>query len=376
MKKLMAAIAAISLMGLGAVPTAGAGPSPGGISSDQVEWVKHVPFTGPSGSGGRLVGKYFYALDQNKLTIYDTTDPLNPTPVGFLPNPHEPIFTREDIDTNGKILLLPSYDLAPGPLQIIDVEDKTNPQPIAEIAGGSEHTFSCVLDCKYAWGSEGTIYDLRDPANPKEAGNWGEGMPTSNAHDVTEVAPGLVLTSTQPIMFLDARKNPTKPKLLALGASPDGRFVHTGVWPRAGKDKFLLMAGETNFKVRCNETNGAFMTWDASKWKKTHTFSMIDEYRMVNGTYTDGNPAANGIGCSSHWHENHPAFNNGGLVAAAFFEHGTRFIDISAKGKIKEVGYFMPHAGSTGAVYWRTPEILYAVDYTRGIDVLKYNGKF
>ena len=360
MKKLIAAAAVIALMGLGAVPTAGAGPSPGGISSDQVEWVAHIPFTGPSGSGGRLVGKYFYALDQNKLTIYDTTDPLNPTPVGFLPNPHEPIFTREDIDTNGKILLLPSYDLAPGPLQIVDVEDKTSPTVIAEIAGGSEHTFSCVLDCKYAWGSEGTIYDLRDPANPKEAGSWGEGMPTSNAHDVTEVAPGLVLTSTQPIMFLDARKNPTKPKLLALGASPDGRFVHTGVWPRAGKDKFLLMAGETNFKVRCNETNGAFMTWDASKWKKTHTFSMIDEYRMVNGTYSDGNPAVNGVGCSSHWHENHPAFKNGGLVAAAFFEHGTRFIDISAKGKIKEVGYFMPHAGSTGAVYWRTPSNLRA----------------
>ena len=116
------------------------------------------------------------------------------------------------------------------------------------------------------------------------------------------------------------------------------------------------------------------MTWDASKWKKTHTFSMIDEYRMVNGTYADGNPALNAVGCSSHWHENHPSFKNGGLVAAAFFEHGTRFIDISSKGKIKEVGYFMPHAGSTGAVYWRTPEILYAVDYTRGLDVLKYNG--
>ncbi|MGH2755491.1 MAG: LVIVD repeat-containing protein [Actinomycetota bacterium] len=374
MKRLMAA-AILALMALSTVPTAGAGPSPGGISSDQVEWVKHVPFTGPSAAGGRLVGKYFYALDQNKLTIYDTTDPLDPQPVGFLPNPHEPIFTREDLDTNGKILLLPTYDLAPGPLQIVDVEDKTSPQVIAEIENGSEHTFSCVLDCKYAWGSEGTIYDLTDPSNPKEVGSWGEGKPTSNAHDVTEVAPGLVLTSTQPIMFLDARKNPTNPKLLALGASTDGRFIHTGVWPRKGKDKFLLMAGETNFKPRCNESNGAFMTWDASKWKKTHTFSMIDEYRMINGTYADGNPALNAVGCSSHWHENHPSFKNGGLVAAAFFEHGTRFIDVSSKGKIKEIGWFMPHAGSTGAVYWRTPEILYAVDYTRGIDILKYNGK-
>jgi hypothetical protein len=35
----------------------------------------------------------------------------------------------------------------------------------------------------------------------------------------------------------------------------------------------------------------------------------------------------------------------------------------------------MPHAGSTGAIYWVTKKILYAVDYNRGIDILKWNGK-
>jgi hypothetical protein len=116
------------------------------------------------------------------------------------------------------------------------------------------------------------------------------------------------------------------------------------------------------------------MTWDASKWRKTHTFTMIDEYRMINGTYVDGNPAVNQVGCSSHWHEAHPDFANGGIVAAAFFEHGTRFIDVSSKGKIKEVGWFMPAAGSTGAVYWINDEIVYAVDYNRGIDILRWKG--
>ena len=368
---LLALALAVTLV---ALPTAGAGPSPGGISSDNVEWVKHIAFTGPSGAGGRLVGKYFYALDQNKLTIYDTSDPLNPTPVGFLPNVHEPIFTREDLDTNGEILLLPSFDTAPGPLKIVSVEDKTNPQVIAEVPNASEHTFSCVLDCTYAYGSEGTIFSLKDPTKPEVVGSWGEGKPTSNAHDVTEVAPGLVLTSSQPIMFLDARKDPANPKLLSLGTNLDGRFIHSGIWPRGGKDKFLLMGGETNFKPRCNESNGAFMTWDASGWKKTHTFEMIDEYRMTNGLPTDGNAAVNAVGCSSHWLEARPGFKNGGVVAAAFFEHGSRFIDIDSKGKIDEIGWFVPHAGSTGAVYWRTPEILYAVDYTRGIDVLRFTG--
>lgn len=353
-----------------------AGPSAGGISSDNVEWIKHVPFSAPSGSGGRLVGKYFYAVDSTKLTIYDTTDPLDPQVVGFLENVHEPIFTREDIDTNGKILLLPSYDVAPGPLDIVDVEDKTNPHVIATIPNGSEHTFSCVLDCRWAYGSEGTIIDLTDPSKPEVMPTkWGDDKPGgNNAHDVTEIRPGIVLTATPQIMLLDARKDPANPKLLAIGTTPDQRFEHTAVWPRKGKDRWVLMAGETNFKPRCGATGGAFMTFDSKGWKKTRTLKFVAEYRVENGTYADGRPAANVIGCSSHWHEAQPGFRNGGIVAAAYFEHGTRLLDIGKDGSITEAGYFMPHAGSTGAVYWRTKDIIYATDYTRGLDILRYTG--
>lgn len=373
---LIAVLTALSGLPAGAGELELEGPSAGGVSSDNVEWVAHIPFSGPSGSGGRLVGRYFYALDSTKMTIYDTKDPLNPEIVGILENPHEPIFTREDLDTNGKILLLPSFDVAPGPLDIVDVEDKTNPQVIASIPNGSEHTFSCVLDCKWAYGSSGTIIDLRDPANPEVMDTkWGDDKPGGNsAHDVTEVSPGIVLTATPQFMLLDARKDPANPKLLAIGTTPDMRFQHTAVWPRAGKDRWVLMAGETNFKPRCSDTGGAFMTFDAKKWKKTQQFTMVDEYRVSNGTYADGSPAVNAIGCSSHWHEAQPTFRNGGIVAAAFFEHGVRFLDILKDGKIKEAGYFMPHAGSTGAVYWRTKDILYSTDYTRGIDILRFKG--
>lgn len=371
------ALAALALSSLSV--SAGArdldAPSAGGVSSDNVEWVAHIPFSAPSGSGGRLVGRYFYAIDSTKLTIYDTKDPLNPTPVGFLENPHEPIFTREDIDTNGRILLMPNLALAPGPLEIVDVEDKTNPTIIASVPNMSNHTFSCILDCKYAYGSEGFIIDLTDPANPVVGEKkWGDDKPGgNNAHDVTEVAPGIVLTATPQIMLLDARKNPMDPKLLAVGTTPDQRFQHTAVWPRMGLDRWILMAGETNFKPRCSDTGGAFMTFDSKNWKKTKTFEFVDEYRVSNGTYADGSPAVNAVGCSSHWHEVRPDFRNGGIVAAAFFEHGTRFLDIKSDGSIEEAGWFMPHAGSTGAVYWRTKDIVYATDYSRGIDILRFN---
>jgi hypothetical protein len=35
----------------------------------------------------------------------------------------------------------------------------------------------------------------------------------------------------------------------------------------------------------------------------------------------------------------------------------------------------MPFGGSTGAIYWITDRILYAIDYNRGMDILKFTGK-
>ncbi len=356
------------------------GPSPGGLSSDNVEWLSHFPI-GPSATGGRVHGKYFYVNDQNKITIFDISNPLMPSPVGVLPMPQEAILSREDLDTNGKIMIVPNvvsgHAQNPGSnvLHVVDVEDKSNPRIIAVLPGGNAHTMSCILDCTWAYGSSGSIIDLREPASPVlMQERWTDEMPASGGHDVNEVRPGIILTSTQPIMLLDARKDPLHPKLLATGASDDFRFIHSNDWARNGKDKIIIAGGETNLRPRCDANNGAFMTWDASKWKKTKTFTMIDEYRMVNGTYVDGSPAAD-ISCSSHWLEASPKFRNGGMVAAAFFEHGTRFIEVSPKGKIKEVGWFLPAAGSTSAAYWITKDIVYAVDYTRGIDILRFREK-
>ena len=386
MRKLVVAIlAAVTLVSAGGA-NAGVqvGPSPGGISSDNVEFIRHIPLA-QDGVGGRLVGRYFYANDQNKIMIFDTKDPLDPQMVGFLPMPQEWLYSREDLDTNGEILIVPNTvtaaadgqpAAATNALYIVNVEDKTNPTIISKVVGGASHTTSCVLDCQWAWGSDGKLFDLRDPNKPKLLDKkWSDGMPApSGGHDVEEVAPGIVLTSSNPIMLLDVRKNPTKPKLLAVAQDMDSAIVHSGRWANNGTDRFLLMGSETNNRVQCSETTGAFSTWDASKWRETKTFELIDKYRMTNGTYVDGRPAANQFGCSTHWHEPSPHFDNGGIVASAFFEHGTRFIDVSPQGKINEVGYFMPFAGSTGAVYWITDKILYTLDYNRGIDILRWNG--
>jgi hypothetical protein len=342
-----------------------------GISSGNVEYVTTVPFEAGGATGAARVGKYLYVAGAKSFSIYDISDPLDPqlmsiTPIGFY-------FANEDVDTNGKILLIASdqgtQDLQK--LTVYDVEDKDAPVKIADVQA-RDHNFECVLGCRWAYGSRGTIVDLRNPRAPKRAGIWGVGMGPGDGFDTTEVAPGLVLAATRPLQLIDGRKDPARPTILARGAAPDPRLLHSVGWPRRARDRFLLVQGETFGETRCESDSGAFMTWDTRGWTRTHTFKLVDEYRTDNGSYADGSPAASAFGCTAMWFEEHPSFHDGGLVATAWFEHGTRFLDVDRRGAIREVGYFMPFGGATIAAYWVTDEIVYAVDIERGIDILRY----
>ncbi len=334
------------------------------FKSDNVDYLGFIPLENDT-AGARVVGNHMYITTSRGLTIYNLKDPENPTRMGSAVLPQEVYFAEEDVDTNGKILLIGTL----GTLYVFDVEDKSNPVVVGELDGADEHTISCVLDCKWGYGSRGVIVDLRKPAAPKAVGNWAEGTPASGGgHDVTEVAPGLIVTSTQPLMLLDARRNPAKPKVLAIGGNQDGRFMHSNLWPNRMRERYLLVGGESG-GPSCDENDGAFMTWDTRNWRSTHSFKMKDEYRVKNGLYTDGDSPAN-LYCM-HWFDVNPRYRNGGLVAVAWYEHGTRLLNVTSTGKIKEAGYFLPVGGSTSAAYWITDEILYTADYNRGVDIIR-----
>ena len=383
-KRLFGIIAALSLLVLPGMNGANAGPTPGGIASDNVEYVRFVPFEVGTATGVTIKDKYMYLTSWKNITIYDISDPTNPQMVGT-PFPLGFKFENENVNItpDGKYLLF-SEELPQNFLHVYDVEDKSNIQEVASVAGVGDHTSTCILKCKWVYGSDGSITDLRDPTNPKviaaagQEGNWHQliGL-QGGGHDVEEYKNGFIVVSpiSAPLMALDVR-NPLKPKVLGVGEHPNpaGFLFHSGRWPRGGKDKFLLMQGERNAQPRCNENNGPFMTWDASKVRKTKTFKLIDTFRVSNGTVADGSPPVNGLGCSAHWFEEHASFKNGGLVAVGYYEHGTRFLRVDKKGKISEEGYFLPYGGSTSAAYWANKEIVYAVDYTRGLDILRWRG--
>jgi hypothetical protein len=350
------------------VPTAPPRPGPGYFATDNVEWVATIPLNADS-AGARLLNKRLYVTDDRGLTIYDVSTPELPRPLGFQPLPQTPYIPEEDVDTNGKRVLVGTL----GRLFVVDVRDPSRPALEHVIQGADAHTVSCVLDCRYAWLNTGPIYDLDHPEGPTQVGDWTAGAPADGSHDVTEVAPGVVLTSSNPMVLLDARKNPAKPRRLATGSPRDKRFMHGNLWPRKGQDRWVLAGGETSGS--CNDrTAGAFMVFDSRGWQKSGTLRMVDEHRLTTGLPSDGKSLYDQY--CAHWFDTHPSWRDGGRLAMAWYEHGTRFLDVSrTSGAISEIGLFLPLAGSTSAAYWLNDRIVYAIDYQRGIDILRFSGK-
>ena len=351
---------------LGAAP-AWAGVGPAGITSDNVTHLKNIPRHADS-SGARKLGNFFYITTGRDVAIYDVSTPEDPELVGelMLPAVAEPAFAEEDVDTNGEILLVENQ----GTLFVIDVVDKANPVVKSQLNDADVHTISCVLDCRYAYGNNGKIFDLTDPADPKLAMvNWEEKFPTESTHDVTEVAPGVILTASQPMMLLDARTTPLDPTLTRAAPQEDGRFVHATRWPRQAQDKFMLIGGEAIGPGCSGGQSSTFSTWNAA------TFHEIDEYRVTPDA--SGTTAPDSSYCT-HWFQEHPRYNDGGLVSISWYEHGTRFLRIGADGQISEEGFFLPTglpvAGQASAAYWISDRVVYVADYLRGLDVLRFEG--
>src|SRR3712207_4867205 len=106
MKKILISLAALALFAA-ALPAGAqeAGPGPGYFATDNVEWVTTLPLE-TDAPGARLVGKYFYITTSRGLSIYDVGKPESPKQVGSLLMPQQPQFGEEDVDTNGRILLI------------------------------------------------------------------------------------------------------------------------------------------------------------------------------------------------------------------------------------------------------------------------------
>ena len=405
------------------------------LTTDNVEYHGTIPLDAP-GVGGKVVvrpdlgGKrYFYVTGAYGLGIYDTTDPLLPVLVGRLAFP---ISQNEDlkVSTDGKRAVIANDGSLPyspnsvtNGVHVVDTTDPANPKIIGSTsarvrgtgteAGPAEHTVTCAdAACEWLYGSSGRIYDARLPGDIKELTqrwNRDQAGKTVSAHALNRDETGLLIADTNPRLVLDTAglfnpaATPANPVVLAQAPRPtaDSKLQHNNLrtraaqWqPRAADDvvttktvtpnprsvsvtnerpvmragELLISTSESNINPTCNAA-GALSTWSIADFDKGAAPKPLEVFRPLNGTWADGSPGAQWAGCSAHWFT-----ESNGIVAAGWYEHGTRFFRIDQEtGGINEVGYFQPVNGVTSASYWITDSVVYSVDGTRGIDILSFD---
>ena len=392
---------------VGLPPLPSTGPAGDAVMSDNVEYLGSIKQDIGLTTGARVIGDRMFVTSGKNISIYDISDPASPKPLGDLFV--NLAWENEEVPTNGEVLVVSTdyYSVGSpgcvaagafsGCVQFFDVRDPANIREVGVI-GTPNHTADCALDCQYVYGSDGSIIDARGVLNgtpPVEIGNWIEQVTAqlktlvpaggdnveSSCHHIREIRPGILLTACQPFVVLSIRAedggSPANPKVLSYGQNP--RFVHSARWPRGGKDNFLLTGGELNATGRCENHDSYFSVYDARDVLNgtSREFDFVSEKPPAgNGFYVDGKPAANGLGCSVHWFQEHATFKNGGLVALSEYDNGVRFLQITKSGGIVEQGYFLSLGSSSSSPKWAgKDDVLYSIDYQRGIDILRWTGK-
>ena len=379
-------------------------PAGDAVMSPNVEYLGSIKQDIGMTTGTKIIGDRMFVTSAKNLSIYDISNPASPQPLGGMFT--NVAWENEEVPTNGELLVVASdfYALgvpecvaagaAGGCLQFFDVRDPANIKQVATLPK-INHTAECALDCQYVYGQRGTIVDARgvlDGTQPTVIGNWitqvtaelrrltgNNTITEGNCHHIREIKPGVLLTACRPfvVFSINAKDggSPTSPKVLSYGQA--AKFVHSARWPREGKDKFLLTGGEQNFRGRCELNNSEFSVYSAEDVDTTKQFKLISQVGPAgNGVYADGKPVAGALGCSVHWFQEHETFKNGGLVAISEYEDGVRFLQITKQGGIIEQGYFLSLGSSSSSPKWAgKDDILYSIDYQRGIDILRWTGK-
>jgi uncharacterized repeat protein (TIGR01451 family) len=392
----LAALAAVIAPASAAAQT----PPPPGSKSANVTALTTLPE--PNGISANFKGNVMYLSTSRGLSIYDIKNPESPQRLSFFPLPN---FENEDVDTNGEILLI-SNDPSEGKgiLYIFDVKDPRNPKILSTLDTGlidtfgllpygTGHTASCIQNCKYVY-LAGTargvdIVDLTNPAVPKMAGTFAAPEATDiTSHDVQVDSEGLAwivgyngtaaYDTTDPLHpKLVYRTDDTAKSRYIDEPTNDGKslndFIHhnsmrmnnnelanppAGANP-AAESNTVLVTEEDYTRPTC-EGAGQFETWEIGDGGILHH---LDSFVI------EVDPSRTTL-CSAHYFD-----ERGGLVSQGWYEGGTRFLDVTNPRDIKQVGYWIPNKNVTWSSYFAptdpTGSVVYSIDTTRGVDVIK-----
>lgn len=367
----------------------------GVVGSDNVTLLSTI--VEPAVVGARFRDDLMYVTSLAGLSIYDVSNPSLPSEVGRLALPH---FENEDVDLGGDILLI-SNDAAEstGILYVVDISDPADPTVLSTVQmggnplGGPGHTASCVLDCAFAWITDSggfRVIDLRDPAAPRTLGTYG--TPAAGelgiTHDVQVDGDGLAWVvgyGGTAAYRLPADYDGTGLGELVTSTGDEAQsqyaahfglddtgvndFIHHNSFRSAGSDT-VFVTEEDYARPGCRGA-GSFQRWTVELDEATGEIVPDQEMAFDDLWVTELNAevAAPAAVCSAHYFD-----VRDGLVAQGWYEQGVRFLDVSGD-DIRQVGFWTPPSAATWAAYFPptddTGELVYALDATHGIDVLR-----
>ena len=366
---------------------------------DNVEYLGSIKQDVGLTTGAKVIGDRMFVTSGKNISIYDISDPATPKALGGMKI--NVAWENEEVPTNGKVLAVASdfYSVgdaecvaalaADGCVQFFDVRDPANIKQVGTIPIAN-HTAECVLDCQYFYGRAGTIIDARgilDGKPPKVVGNWidelrAQGVDEQSCHHIREIRPGVLLTACQPFAAISVNAedggSPEHPKVLYTGEA--AKFVHSARWPREGGDKFVLIGGEENFTGRCERNNSEFSVYSAER-------VLAGAVDHVRGPARPG-PARRQRRLRRRQAGRRRARLLRPLVPGApdVPERRPRR-DLRVRGRralppdrpdggIKEQGYFLSLGSSSSSPKWAgKDDVLYSIDYHRGIDILRWKGE-
>ncbi len=393
-------------------------------ATDNISYLGRFPEHSGTGAGRLSAdGTRFYLTDPRGVFVYDTTDPESPELLDSLQlfqTTTGAALAQEDVDTNDEILLVDgSNNPATGArLTVVDVSDPTGAGlSILGTVAVTDHTWTCVSGmvdgelntCAYAYGRSGHIIDLRDPAAPvnlettwRSQVNYGNRGNAPYTHDLTEIRPGLVMSAGSTAILMDTT-DPTAPVELTRIEQP-GRFsslgYHSVEWSTTDGLADTLVFGteiaptpvpglpsaaENVGGSNCQGEASVIESWDASgvvaeleardageTGPLDATFTRIDTFDASGrGIFLEGAAPGNVLYCA-HWMDLGPSYDSdGGLMAVSYYDRGTRFVEVNELGAMTEIGWITAAESYSGSARWITDEVVYIMDYRRGLEVVK-----
>jgi hypothetical protein len=262
------------------------------------------------------------------------------------------------------------------------------------------------------------VFDLRDLDNPKEikttrsvAGSghqwdydnsgllWHSGFEGIAAYDVSNPLNPVAVASTDEHSTATPYNdfilhNSYHPFAQNFTQTRDASGRLTSGAPSLTRGNILLATEEDYDNPVCpgDAGEGTFSTWhipylDATQYAADNptgtpgkgTITPLDNWNTE--ILDSGVGTVAGAFCSAHYF----TVNDAGFVAQAWYQQGTRILDVRDPRNIKQVGYFFTGAMETWIPYFvpqynakgkqtgRMTDLIYTNDVVRGIDVLRFN---